>query len=81
MMIRKNNIIYKRHKDEWGWKLLIYVDFKEMIIRIKNKRTPLHLNDDGMLCSKPGHTVIKTVQRHYETWLDEEIDRALLGEE
>lgn len=80
MLVRKNNIVYYKHKDQWGWKLLKFINFEEMTIRKRNNETvKLYVNDYDIVClnDKP---LSETIQQHYDEWIDEVVDFTLLGE-
>lgn len=78
IVMRKNNILYRRHKSKWGWNLLIYVDFKRMTVRIGSKSESIYLSNN-ILRSKSKGILSQIVQEQYHEWIKEEIDYILLG--
>lgn len=78
MKTRKGNILYRDFTDKWGTHKLYYINFDKLIKHWPRKQK-LYINDDDVLCTSNDRPLNETIQAHYQEWVEEEIERVLLG--
>ena len=77
--IRRKGILYRKRRDRWGVSHLYYVNFDKLSQYKRGKQLALYVNDDGVLCNYKDEALPDWVQAHYNSHVEEEVERLLLG--